>query len=190
MERARPLSFTFREEYATEIAAFIIEKVGVNGEINHTKLLKLLYIVERNALFLWKRPIIGGTYVSMNQGPLSSDIYDLIKKTYPSVSGFWERYIVKSSKYDVRLIDSPGTGHFTKALRKIIDTALNDHGKKTWDELSRYCHENFKEWQDPSGSSRQIPYEAIFEAEGRGEEIEESKQEADEQNQIERIFGY
>jgi hypothetical protein len=46
--------------------------------MSYLKLIKLLYIVDREALLRWGRPVTTDRHVSMPKGPVVSQIYDLI----------------------------------------------------------------------------------------------------------------
>src|SRR4051794_8455100 len=49
------------------------------GRIDRLRLLKLLYIADRESLAERGSPIIGGRVSALDNGPLHSDVYDLIK---------------------------------------------------------------------------------------------------------------
>ncbi len=183
-----PANFSFDEARATEIAAYLIQRTGKDGKLNYTKLLKLMYIVDRKALLEWMRPAVGGDYVSMNNGPVMSETYDLIKGA-SSGSGVWEGHIEKVGRYSVHLKHDPGTGHMTKALKRLIDGVIQEHGKKSYGQLIDYCHDNYKEWKSPAGSSQAIAYEEILKVEGRLDKINSLKREAKELRQIERALA-
>ena len=65
------------EKQLVEAAARLIAFEG--GTINYTKLLKLLYIADRESLRRHHTSISGDAYVSMNAGPVLSRAYNLIK---------------------------------------------------------------------------------------------------------------
>ena len=53
-----------------------------NNSLNYTKLIKLLYIADKESLKRSLQTITGDTYVSMDNGPVLSKLYDLIKGQY------------------------------------------------------------------------------------------------------------
>lgn len=183
-----PVGFRFNEARATEIAAHLIERVGEGGVLNYTKLLKLMYLIDRRMLLEWKEPAVGGRYVSMNNGPLQSRTYDLIRN--PALgTGIWGGHIERAGRFNVRLKSAPGTGHFNKALRRVIDEVLAEHGGKSFGDLIEYCHDHCPEWQDPAGSSSEIAYEEIFTREDRAAEIPALKRHAREVERLAEAFG-
>ena len=46
--------------------------------MSYMKLIKLLYLADREALLRWGRPITFDAYVSMDRGPVLSSVLDLI----------------------------------------------------------------------------------------------------------------
>jgi len=46
--------------------------------MSYLKLIKLLYIIDREALLRWGRPLTGDRYVSMDHGPVLSQTLNLI----------------------------------------------------------------------------------------------------------------
>lgn len=143
-----PVGFSFNEARAVEIAAYLIQKVGRNGTLNYTKLLKLLYLIDRRALLAWRRRAVGGAYVSMDNGPVMSETYDLIKDS-ASGAGIWADHIERHGRYSVRVRKDPGTGRFTKALRAVIEEVIAEHGSKTFGELFEYCHKALRRVAPP-----------------------------------------
>ena len=48
--------------------------------MSYLKLIKMLYFLDREALLRWGRPVTTDRYVSMDNGPVVSRIYDLIRR--------------------------------------------------------------------------------------------------------------
>ena len=68
----------FNERRATEAAARFLKLRG--GRMSYLKLIKLLYLLDREALLRWGRPVTTDRYISMDNGPVVSRIYDLIRR--------------------------------------------------------------------------------------------------------------
>src|ERR1039457_6692110 len=71
------MKLLFNEAKATQAATQFLRLRG--GRISYIKLIKLLYLADREALIRWGRPITTDCYVSMDVGPVVSRIYDLIR---------------------------------------------------------------------------------------------------------------
>src|SRR5437879_5045314 len=79
----------FDEVKATEATALFLALRG--GQMHYMKLIKLLYMADRIALQRWGIPITTDSYVSMDHGPVVSNIYDLIRRRAEAAS--WSQYI-------------------------------------------------------------------------------------------------
>jgi uncharacterized phage-associated protein len=71
------MKLLFNEAKATQAAARLLKLRG--GSMSYIKLMKLLYLADREALIRWGRPITTDRYVSMDNGPVLSRIYNLIR---------------------------------------------------------------------------------------------------------------
>src|ERR1035437_9322409 len=88
----------FDEQKVTEAAVFLLELRG--GCMHYIKLLKLLYIADRQAFSEWGIPITNDNYVSMDNGPVLSQKYNLIKDG----GRFWSEHIsAPFGDYEVQL---------------------------------------------------------------------------------------
>jgi uncharacterized phage-associated protein len=54
--------------------------------MNYMRLLKLLYIADRESLPRTGRPIVGGPVIAMERGPVLEEVFDLIRGTSPDAS--------------------------------------------------------------------------------------------------------
>ncbi len=154
------ISFKFNEAKTTQIAAFFIRKHG--GTLNYTKLIKLLYLADREAFGLWERPLTGDSYVSMGKGPVLSKTYDLINyKEDPQNKSYWYNFISKTS-YEVTLISDPGINELSKRETDLIDRIFGKYKDKDWGEMIDICHQCCPEWQHPGDTSIPIRIEDIL----------------------------
>jgi uncharacterized phage-associated protein len=158
----------FNEEKAVQAAGMLLKKSS--GKMAYLKLIKLLYIVDREGVLRWGRPVTTDRFVSMPHGPVVSRIYDLIctgpEEQLPP--GPWHRHIAKSGRYDVELKTGTGDSELSRAEERLIDEIFSRHGSKTKWELRDLSHD-LPEWRDPGGSSLPIEIEDILRAEGRTE---------------------
>ncbi len=75
------LRFPFNERAATEAAVVLVRAYGKPMRL--WRLLKVLHLAERESLKRHGMPIFGGTYCSMERGPVPSEIYNLTKGERP-----------------------------------------------------------------------------------------------------------
>jgi len=172
----------YRTDKALQIAALLLQKEG--GVINYTKLIKLMYVIERESILRWGSPTIGDDCYSLPNGPILSHTLDCINgTTYLShVDEVWDRYIVRVGKYDVKLKKQPELNCLSRAELKLVDEIYEKLGNKSYQELINWSHdpENIPEWEDPEGSRLPISFRGILEKGGYSpEEVEQTLEELD-----------
>lgn len=176
----------FSEIRVTQMAAYLLKKQG--GRMAYLKLLKLLYLVERQAMAKWGEPISGDSFVSMPQGPVLSQTYDLIKNDSTSP---WCHLIKGDSNWEVSLVHEisiDDLDELSPAEIKIIDQVFEEFGKMSRFEIVKYTHDNCKEWQDPHGSSYPIKPESVYRAMGKNEnQVKKLLKKYSEQRQLESL---
>ena len=161
----------------TQAAAFLVKRH--NGFITRMRLLKLLYIADRELIQQVHRPLTGDHPVAMDFGPVLSHTYDLLKGEATGID-VWGGYIQQVAPYTHKLIADPGVGKLSKRELGKLDEIVQRYWWMDDDELSRITHE-FPEWkrnQPPKRGMKRIPTEHVLEAVGLGSQIEQIKQEA------------
>jgi len=154
------IAFNFNEVKTTQVAALFIKKHG--GKINYTKLIKLLYLTDREAFSRWERSLTGDSYVSMPKGPVLSKTYDLINyKEDPKKRSYWYKFISKKS-YDVALKGDPGIDELSKREIGLIEEIYEKYKDNDWGEMIGVCHDCCPEWQHPGDTSTPIHIEDIL----------------------------
>ncbi len=132
--------------------------------MSYLKLIKLLYLLDREALLRWGRPVTTDRHVSMDNGPVVSRIYDLIREEpAPGTDPIWRHYISAPQEYEVALIAEPLIDELSTAEEELIQEIFSKYGKMTRWDLVRISHD-LPEWQDPHGSAIPIEYRDILRA--------------------------
>jgi uncharacterized phage-associated protein len=151
----------FNETKATQVAALFLKKN--HGKMKYMKLIKLLYLADREALKRWERPLTGDSYFSMKHGPILSNILDKISQgSNPKKQSYWHSYITNPSDYSVALRGEPEEDELSKREVDLIEEIYQQY--KTYDrwKMVDICHEILPEWQDPGESSVPIRIEDIL----------------------------
>lgn len=186
-----PIRFRFDERKATAAAALLLELAG--GTMEYLRLLKLLYIADREALDALGRPITGDKFVSMKHGPVLSQTYNLIKRVVlpqlPGGGSPWVEHIEGVGRYRVHLKKHPGVGALSEAETAVLAKVFQlyrDHDVWT---LRDETH-TLPEWEDPGVSSKEIGVEEMLLVLGKSEaDIDAVRQSAREAAQFDRLFG-
>jgi uncharacterized phage-associated protein len=158
------MALTFREEAATQAAAYLLRCSG--GSLPYIKLLKLLYLADRKALLELGRPITFDRYVSMQHGPVLSRTYDLmVAEQAPGELSYWREHISEPRDYAVQLRGEAPRGALSPAQEAVLDATFQEFGGMDRWALVDFTH-TLPEWQDPHGSSLALPLREILRAAG------------------------
>ena len=184
------MNFRFQIGKATEVACLFLERGG--GRMNIMKLVKLIYLLDRLSLDRRGIPVCGGDYLSMRNGPVTSEVLDLINdgRLYRESDTRWEECLSDRENHEVALIRMPKREQVSNAEVKLLDEIWSEHGGKSQWQLVDWCHDHCKEWTPVSGGRSPISVEQIGEALGKaGDEIAWLTREARELNRLNEIFA-
>jgi uncharacterized phage-associated protein len=157
------IEFKFDEVKTTQAAAFLLKKNG--GKMNYMKLIKLLYLADREAISLWERPLTGDAYVSMDNGPVLSRVLDKINYgKVPSMKSYWHRYISRPASYNVSVIREPEFDELSKRETKLLEDIFEKYERYDQWEMVDICHKVLPEWKNPNGTSIPIYPDDILKA--------------------------
>ena len=149
-----------------------------NNSMNYTKLIKLMYIADKQALECYNYSISNDDIFSMKNGPVLSNTYDLIKHTGENVNipGLkeWNKYFTKtgyelsfieSNKYEVDKILSDDVLWLSDADIEIIEAVYAQYKDYTYSAMIDLIHDEklFPEvmWKKAGIYSTSIPMDFI-----------------------------
>lgn len=161
------MNFPFNLPKAIQSAGLLLSEFDGHC-MEHIRLLKLLYIAERKSVQETAMPMIGSQLVAMRNGPLHSQVYDLIKDQTPDAPK-WRKYFQQQGRHIHRVKD-PGVGSLSRRDVRILKDVLNEFRDiDTW-EIVELTHD-FEEWQQafnriPDSSSTPITPCDLFKALG------------------------
>ena len=119
-------------------------------ELNYTKLIKMLYIADRETLDKYGFAISEDSYCSMPHGPVLSGLYSLIRgENQNAVEQVeWNAYFYKD-KYDLisRIKSECSYDELSKAELEILDDVDKKYKSFTFSKLIDKVHE-FSEWDN------------------------------------------
>src|SRR5262245_38259680 len=100
--------------------------------MNHMRLLKLLYIADRESLRDNGRPITGDQIVAMERGPVPSAVFNLIRGHHVETPR-WEKYF-RVRLYEIELMEkSPGIEELNRyEIEKLEEIAKKYEDKDEW----------------------------------------------------------
>jgi uncharacterized phage-associated protein len=184
------MNFRFQIGKATETACEFLARAG--GQINIMKLMKLCYLLDRLSLDRRGIPVVGGDYLSMRNGPVTSELLDLINagRLEGEPDTFWEHSISDRVNHEIKLEQKPDRQYVSDAELELIEAIWQEHGHRDQWQLVEWCHTHCGEWTPLSRGCAPIAVERIAQALGKPPEIiQKLTREAAELNQLDEIFA-
>src|SRR5580658_992218 len=139
------MNFRFNLSKGTEAACFFLERSG--GQMNIMKLVKLMYLMDRLSLDRRNSPVCGGDYLSMRNGPVTSELLDLINagRLIGEADQRWEKCVSNRMNHEIRLEVMPEREHLSDTEVVLLDEIWREHGSKDQWQLVEWCHAHCKE---------------------------------------------
>jgi len=157
------MNFPVNEKKATQATARIIEASG--GPTDYLRLMKLIYLSDRESILRRGIPIVGGHYYSMRNGPTIGEVMNFVNRRNAEQ---WAETISPRFGNEVRLQDRPSFESLSKSEMEILDLTVAQHAHRATDELVDWCHENCNEYENVDLSRRKpIEVESILRAGGK-----------------------
>ena len=163
-------AFRFNPEKAIQAVAFLLRRER-GHRMNYMRLLKVLYLAEREALAESGKPLTGSRVLAMQRGPVLEEVFQLIKGQHWAIAR-WSSYL-QTDRYQLELVSDPGSGLLSKYVAsKLEEIASRYDACDEWD-MVEVTH-RLPEWQrnNPGESSREIPLFDILESVGRGHDLD------------------
>ena len=160
------MRFVFDERRAAQAAARLLH--GHGGSMPCIKLIKLLYLADREALIETGVPITGDRFISMRHGPVLMRVLSLIKDDIPAPDSIWHGY-VECRDFDAHLVGRADDDWLSKCNRDTLDGIFEVYGcRKEWDVVAHT--QALPEWSDPGKGAFPIDLEDILRYSGYSEE--------------------
>ncbi|MBE3145269.1 MAG: SocA family protein [Planctomycetes bacterium] len=160
----------------TKIIQIVHHLLAKNGyRLNYTKLIKLLYLADREALSLWDSSISKDSYASLAQGPVLSGLYNLVKGTAADrfAQTEWNGHFMKDD-YDLIALHKGKLpiDELSEREIEVLDRIEKQYRGWKFGKLIELLHDQsrFPEWTDPGSSSLPLAVESILRSLGRNEE--------------------
>jgi uncharacterized phage-associated protein len=155
----------FNERKAAHVAAFFLHKG--NGKLDILKLMKLMYLAERESFAKFGEPMIGDWLCSMEHGPVLSRTLNHMNGTAVETDGNWDSWVGDKENHKFALrksVNDPrkDLGSLSDAELAILTELWGKYGHLTGYELRDLTHDICTEWEDPDGSSYPIPIDRLL----------------------------
>lgn len=178
-------------EKLVQATGYLLKKYD-KKRLNYTKLIKELYLADRESINLSNASITGDVYVSMKHGPVLSNLYNLIKGKSQDVKAqeYWDSRFSTDGDAILANFGQYPEGKLSRSDETILDKIDGQFHQTRYGELINYVHANCPEWYDPGNTSIPIKLEDILRALGRTpEQIEWILEDTKAFEEEERIFA-
>ena len=152
--------FGYNARKAGQVAAFFVMQQG--KLLNIVKLVKLIYMANREFMQLYDEPLFIDAPVSMRLGPVNIRTYEHIN----SGGSGWDEAISDRENHNVSLSNpslvEEDLDELSEADLEVLHSTWKRLGHMNQWDLVKYTHDNCPEWEDPGHSQADIPYARIF----------------------------
>jgi len=163
----------FNEKKATQLAGLLLRMRG-QGYMSYMKLIKLMYLIDRQALLRWGWSMTGDSYHSLKNGQILSTTYDLVRDRIWGKGNYWKQFISPPhGDKEVSLINETETDELSRADIALAEEIFAEFGKMGRFDIADYTHD-LPEYRDTKGPSLPVGYADVLEKAGKlpPEEIE------------------
>jgi hypothetical protein len=151
-------------EKLVQVCNYLLKKYDYR--LNYTKLIKELYLADKEALKTTNKTITGDVYVNMKNGVVLSKTYDLIKDKYKdnAMQILWNsRFTVDDDEHELvalsERIPESELSQFEKDILDEIDHKFHDY---SYGDMIKYIHTNCPEWKDPGVTSYPLHFSDVL----------------------------
>jgi len=157
-------------------AAAVLLKAAPAPQMEYMRLIKELYLADRVSFRKTGFPITGDHYFSMKNGPVLSEVYDLIKGKHCDVAS-WDAFL-KTDGYSIAMIEDPSNDLLSEEDIDILHYVSSQLRPYETMRIVEKMHNKWcPEWKRPVPPMRrsEITIESILAEVGHGEEVESIK---------------
>lgn len=161
----------FDLEALTQSVAYLLRKHG--GRLDCGKLVKLMYLADRQAIKESSSSITEDDYCSLDRGPAATRLYDLLTGGgEPPAQREWDSLFKREGDDLIALKDDIPFDWLSEHNTDILDAVDARFGCMSAEEISEWTHNpaNCPEWRDPHGGRLPITKADIMKALGFDEE--------------------
>jgi uncharacterized phage-associated protein len=180
------MKFRFNFERTLQASAVLLRRDG--KRMSRLRLLKLLYIADRELLARKGRTITGDRILAMKYGPVLGQTYDLIKGL-EARAGEWDEF-VHSEGHAIELRRDPGLDDLSKAEIAKLQEVADRYRDVDDEDLSMLTHD-FPEWKNHAVTSgaEPIPWEEVLAAQNKEDILEIAESNAATSRSLDELFG-
>lgn len=176
------------ETKTAQLSAYLLDKAG--GKMRYIKLIKLLYLADRESMAQSGDSLTRDRFFSMKNGPILSDTLNLLKGQTESAD--WSALVRTEDYYALlnKQIVVDDLDELSVFDTDVLDKVYADFGTMDWRLLCEWTHNHCAEWKDPGTSRLPIYPLDIFKALGwSAEEAEALDAQYAQRCELERVMA-
>ena len=156
----RRISFPYDRGKASLVVRWLLGRHS--GIMDRPKLVALVFLADRRHLERYGKPIVGGPYRAMQDGPVASELLVDLKSEYIE-KALWCQW--RGSRM-IAMLDMEYEGALSESVHETLDETDREFGQYAFQQLQGFTHE-LRAWKknypDPQAvTSRPLPYEDFF----------------------------
>lgn len=139
------VAFRFDKDKALAALLYVAQRLKEqHREAGIHKIAKILYFADERHLAMYGRPIMGDTYIAMENGPVPSKTYDIIKMVRGDglcgdTEGFGTHFRV-SGRYNIIPKHAPDLEQFSETDLECLDQSIVENKDLSFEELVKKSH--------------------------------------------------
>ena len=157
------VEFIFDERKAAQAAAHLLRRHG--SSMPYTKLIKLLYLADRQSLIETGYTITGDQLVAMADGPALNRVLFFIEAPCRGVHCRWCQHATHATDGQISDVGDPAEGEMSPYERDVLDGVCDTYGPYESQALIESTM-GLPEWSTPNDRSRRIDPRDILKAGG------------------------
>jgi uncharacterized phage-associated protein len=157
MSRSRLLGFRSRK--AAQVSATYLNRSG--GKMDKLKLIRMLYLTERESLEARGRPIFYDEFYSFKDGPICSNALDCLNGYLDK--GIWSSYVRREGSKEVLLVtehakEDVEMDELSESDLDIVDSVWNKFGWMSTSQIRKWTHLHCSEYTEIDAGRLPIDY--------------------------------
>ncbi|MEY2884232.1 MAG: hypothetical protein RL490_1956 [Pseudomonadota bacterium] len=134
---------------SVQTVAYFVRKAG--GTAEKLKLVKLLYLAERESFRRRGKPMNFDSYLSLPHGPVASSALNGMDHLLDNDA--WDALDQASNRRDITIVGDVTEDHLSRADRSILDDTWNEFGGMTASQIRNWTHDHCPEYVEVGPSS-------------------------------------
>lgn len=123
---------------------YILNKAG--KALDFHKIFKIMYFAERKHLARYGRMITEDDYIKMDNGPVPSAAYDILKNVKELPTSKYKNQFRVYGRYQVEALENYDEDEFSKTDLECLDESINENINLSFGQLTNKSHDDAWEY--------------------------------------------